>query len=67
MGHILLDMAYTYAKRNEIIPPVDFYYDKQVGAWLSRNDHSLLIKNNKFPKIGTKKFDVETGEDNKGQ
>ena len=67
MIHILLQNAFIYKRRKVIIAPVAFQYDRFVGAWLSTDDYSLLINNKDFPNIGSKKFDVETGEDHKGQ
>jgi hypothetical protein len=67
MAHILLERAFNYIKRKEIKPPLGFYYDRMAGAWLSRVDSTLLINTTGFPQISTKKQDIETGEDQKGQ
>jgi hypothetical protein len=67
MPHILLSTAFTYKRRREITPPLDFTYDKQIGAWLSLKDSSLLVNDKDFPTIASKKKDIETGEDSKGQ
>lgn len=66
MEHILLQNSFIYKKRQSIACPNGFIYHKKIGAWVDEN-YSLLIHHNQFPEIGTKKFDVETGEDHKGQ
>jgi hypothetical protein len=66
MTHILLDNAFKYKKRSSITEPNGFYYNKQIGAWLSSIDQQPLVKQINFPSVGTKKEDVETGEDQKG-
>ncbi len=67
MKHILLNRAFTYKKRKEIDPPKDFIYDSFLGAWVDKIDKKLLVLAKDFRGQGTKKCDVETGEDNKGQ
>jgi hypothetical protein len=67
MEHILLKTAFNYKKRKEIEPPKNFKYNNIIGAWLSKTDDSLLVNHKDFPQIGTKKHDIETGEDQKGQ
>ena len=67
MKHLLLQSAYHYMKRKDVSPSSNFYYDKSVGAWLGVFDKEPLIHTEDFPHHGTKKYDVETGEDHKGQ
>lgn len=67
MIHILLKKAFNYKKRKKLDAPEGYYYDRIVGAWLSFQDKTLLITHAKFPAMGTKKEDIETGEDQKGQ
>jgi hypothetical protein len=38
-----------------------------IGAWISNTDKSFLIQAKAFKALGTKKEDIETGEDQKGQ
>lgn len=66
MKHILFQKALIYKKRRDIKPPRDYSYDHILGAWVN-NINELLITSSDFKAQGTKKLDVETGEDNKGQ
>ena len=67
MEHILLSTAFNYKKRKQLLAPDGFYYNKTVGAWVSKLNEQLLINHTNFPTVGTKKEDIETGEDQKGQ
>lgn len=67
MKHILFQKALVYKKRKEIIPPKDYEYDYILGAWVNKLSNLLLINSVDFKGQATKKLDVETGEDNKGQ
>jgi hypothetical protein len=67
MKHILLHNLFSLEKRNSITPPSNFSYNKEVGAWIDCQNGSLLMLHSSFAQVGTKKFDVETGEDHKGK
>ncbi|WP_452597117.1 hypothetical protein [Pontimicrobium sp. MEBiC01747] len=67
MKHILLQKALRYKKRKKIEAPKNFMFDSLLGAWINKIDQSLLIKSENFPALGTKKEDIETGEDQKGE
>lgn len=67
MKHILLQKAFTYKKREKITAPTGYEFDCFLGAWISISDKSLLVNHKDFPGYGTKKNDIETGEDMKGQ
>ncbi|MBM1107066.1 hypothetical protein JQC67_13015 [Aurantibacter crassamenti] len=67
MKHILFQKALVYKKRKEITPPKDYEYDYILGAWKSKLNNLLLINSKDFKAQATKKLDIETGEDNKGQ
>ncbi|MFI0426816.1 MAG: hypothetical protein ACH34V_07665 [Flavobacterium sp.] len=67
MKHILLQKALKYKQRKEIEDPKGFSFDSLIGAWINNVDKSLLILSKDFKALGTKKEDVETGEDQKGQ
>lgn len=66
MKHILLQKALKYKQRKEIETPKGFSFDSLLGAWVSNIDKSFLIFAKDFKALGTKKEDVETGEDQKG-
>lgn len=67
MAHILFKKYFVYRKRKEIKAPEGFIYDKLLGAWIDEKNNSPLVLHKDFPLNGTKKQDVETGEDQKGQ
>ena len=67
MKHILLDKAFNYKKRKKIQAPKCYMFDNALGAWINKIDKSLLIDSVDFYALGTKKEDIETGEDLKGE
>jgi hypothetical protein len=67
MKHILFKTKLHFRKVQDTQPPTTFSYDKKLGAWINTHDHSHLIVNKRFTSLATKKFDVETGEDQKRQ
>jgi len=67
MKHILLQKPIRYKKRKTIKPPDNFKFDSVLGAWINKIDNTLLIFAKDFKTQASKKFDIETGEDHKGQ
>ena len=67
MEHLLLNNAFSYKRRNAIESPQGFMYDKKLGAWIEEKTGNPLVLHQDYPRIGTKKQDVETGEDQKSQ
>ncbi len=67
MKHILLQKALKYKKRKVIETPKGFSFDSLIGAWINNIDKTFLIEAKGFQGLGTKKNDIETGEDQKGQ
>lgn len=65
--HILLQKALKYRKRSKIEEPIGYYFNSLIGAWVNKVNETLLIQSNNFGGLGTKKEDIETGEDQKGQ
>lgn len=64
MKHILLQ-GIEFKKVCEITPPENFAYNRDVGAWVSEMDSSLLVLHPEFSGVASKKKDIETGEDQK--
>lgn len=62
--HILLTTALGTAIRDETPMPEGAEYDVVLGAW--RGDNGLLAYDPDTDRV-TKKQDIETGEDQKGQ
>lgn len=65
--HILLDHAKSYPVSNGDLSPPGCEYDLILGAWTLEKSHQLLVDTPERPKLRTKKFDIETGEDQKGE
>jgi hypothetical protein len=67
--HLLLEKAFVYERNREMQDPENSTYDDRLGAWISGPEKEFLAKSNnpdsQFPR--TKKGDVETGEDQKGE
>lgn len=65
--HILLKNAFYYEKRDKIELPDNYTFDDNKGYWIDNvnNEIMMLSKNAKKPQ--TKKADLETGEDQKGE
>ncbi|WP_461791669.1 hypothetical protein [Pedobacter sp.] len=64
MKHILLTSASSLEQRALINPPEQFSYCDLEGYWKNGNGE-LLVEGKEFAGVGSKKFDVETGEDKK--
>lgn len=68
INHLLANKVVIYEK-NEVENPEDCVYDLKRGTWLWGKNKEVLVKSNNpnCPKRGTKKKDIETGEDLKGE
>lgn len=64
--HILEEKAYTYElpKRNDKIKGA--FWNDEKGFWVTKSGNPCM-EDKKFPKPTTKKCDIETGEDQKGE
>ena len=68
--HFLTRRAFVYSipdDANE--PPANCDYDETLGAWRWGQEREVLVKSTKpnGPDPQTKKMDLETGEDQKGE
>lgn len=66
--NILLENLVLFDK-NEITAIENSQYDEKRGLWLWGDNNDVLVKSNDVncPIRGTKKFDIESGEDQKGE
>ena len=64
--HLLLATAKSYRIPDQELAPENCEYSLSQGAWVLQADGSLLIENPERPRPISKKFDIETGEDQKG-
>ena len=66
MRHILLEKAFTYSEPLTVREPDNCSYDEVSGYWRT-HDGNAAIMSESFRAGETKKCDVETGEDQKGE
>ena len=64
--HLLLANAKSYRVPDRDLAPENCEYSLSQGAWILQDNGSLLIENPERPRPSSKKFDIETGEDQKG-
>ena len=67
ISHPLLDRAHKYKVQHPDLRPPECHYDFEIGAWVITETGTLWARslNRQGPK--TKKCDIETGEDQKGE
>jgi hypothetical protein len=65
--HLLLRTASSARRRNAPEAPPDCIYDPVLGAWILEGTNTLLVDTPQRSLPGTKKSDIETGEDQKGE
>nr|VFJ49956.1 MAG: hypothetical protein BECKDK2373B_GA0170837_102644 [Candidatus Kentron sp. DK] len=65
--HPLLQRARTYPRSNIDLSPPGCEYDDAVGAWRIMETGQLWAETPERVGPATKKFDIETGEDQKGE
>jgi len=66
-GHILIKKAFIYKKQQERMIDESYIYDKALGYWVRNDDKKPAVYDPNFPGPKTKKEDIETGEDQKGE
>lgn len=66
-NHLLLQKAYIYPLPKEQTSPKDCTYDHQKGYWVQKLTGQALVTLKDHPRLVTKKCDIETGEDRKGE
>lgn len=64
--HIILEKAKKYLT-NDKTSQVDYYYSEKDGFWINKNSGEALVFEDGFSSLATKKCDIETGEDQKGE
>jgi hypothetical protein len=66
-NHILLDKAYIYPLPKTPLVPTGCIFDNEKGYWVINGSSDPLVQHKDYPILGTKKCDVETGEDRKSE
>lgn len=65
--HILLDKAKKYDIPSSILIPNGCSYKAKEGFWVDDSSNIAMMKTDKPQKPTSKKCDIETGEDQKGE
>jgi len=64
--HILIEKAFIYKNKPQNIDE-SYIYDNLLGYWVKKDDGKPAVYDPKFSGPKTKKADIETGEDQKGE
>ncbi len=65
--HIILEKAKRYNTSDENVTPSGCTYQSQEGFWVDDTTGEAMMKSNNSQKPTSKKCDIETGEDQKGE
>ena len=66
MKHILLKTIVPFSTKTENVPNV-YRYKPSKGYWVNTETNTPMMKDDEVKKPRTKKADIETGEDKKGE
>ncbi len=66
MKHIFLDNIFEYEPKKDKGNLTNYKYDSKSGYWVNKLGQACISLSN-FAKPRTKKADIETGEDQKGE
>lgn len=66
MKHVLIENSTTFSTSKERKPIFEGQYDTSKGYW-TKQDGSAIILDKDFKDDNSKKCDIETGEDKKGE
>lgn len=65
--HILLEKAYIYENVPKRLTPEGCSYDRKCGLWRVDSTGEVMMLSDFAQRPETKKCDIETGEDQKGE
>lgn len=65
--HIILEKAKRYSVADGILAPEGCIYKASEGFWVEKNSNTPMMRSNNPRKPTSKKCDIETGEDQKGE
>ena len=66
-NHILLEKAIKYDIPERNLTPNGCSYRANDGYWVENSSNTVMMKSDNPQKPVTKKYDIETGEDHKGE
>ncbi len=65
--HIIIEKAKKYDITNQNLTPIGCTYNSKDGFWVDNTSNIAMMKSSKMQASATKKCDIETGEDQKGE
>lgn len=65
--HIIIEKAKKYYISEQNLLPIGCTYKAQEGFWVDDSSNVAMMKSDNFQKPTSKKCDIETGEDQKGE
>ncbi len=65
--HILLEKSYCYPESSGFSMPTNFTFSEQHGYWKDNATGEIMMLSDNKRRPQTKKEDIETGEDQKGE
>ncbi len=65
-GHILLERARRYSEPTGVLTPIDCVFQETRGYWTKNGTNRPMMLDDPKP-VTSKKCDIETGEDQKGE
>lgn len=65
--HIILEKAKIYQPSSNNLTPRGFEFNGELGYWNDSKTHEPFILSSYKGPLVSKKFDMETGEDQKGE
>ncbi len=65
--HIIIEKAVKYSVPDQSPTPYGCTYKTQEGYWVENLSNTAMMKSDNPQKPTTKKCDIETGEDQKGE
>lgn len=65
--HVLIEKAYVYEDIKRESSPQECFYDRSCGFWRVSSTGEIMMISDYSRKPQSKKCDIETGEDQKGE
>jgi len=66
--NLIIEKAFRYKPNSSNIKDPDgCVYDEKMGCWINENNKTPMVLDSTISKPRTKKADIETGEDQKGE
>ncbi len=66
-NHIIIEKAKKYDVSNQDMTPNGCSYKAHEGFWVNNSSNIAMMRDDRIQKPTSKKCDIETGEDQKGE